>query len=135
MKGFDLRAIRNALPLGALAEIAERLHVTPQTVSNVLNRGWKPELRNSVVNLALEIIKSKDSDPALINEADAMKLTTNQAFSVPYRRKKKHSSQDAGGHPMDWFHHNKMIILLIGAVIAFFFIRKKMSTTQTLIPR
>lgn len=87
MKDVDLRGIRNRLPHGSIARIAEETGLSVQTVSNIFNKGWYPQYRGDVIARAIDIIKSTYPDEQVLEEAEELNLTTSHSYRVPYKRK------------------------------------------------
>lgn len=95
MKDVDLRGIRNRLPHGSIAKIAEETGLSVQTVSNIFNKGWYPQHRSEVIAKAIEIIKSTYPDDEVLEEAEELNLTTSHVYRVPYKRKRSASGNSA----------------------------------------
>jgi len=131
MEDFDCRQIRQHLPVGAIAEIAERCKTTSLTISNIFNRDVRSKYRNMAVAMALEIIDAKKVNPELLAKAKVYGFTTGSLYSIPYQRKKKHLRSSDATHPMDWFRHNKVIVLLVGLGVGIFLLRKKLFPQTT----
>lgn len=92
MKNYDLIKIRKSLPHGAITEIAEKMNVDTQIVSDALNKGWHKDLINEIVSHALAILKRNNIDPDVVKEATAMKFTTDLPYgsrSGRFGKKKK----------------------------------------------
>ncbi len=96
MRDVDLRGIRNRLPHGSIAKIAEETGLSVQTVSNIFNKGWYPQHRGDVIARAIDIIKSTYPDEQVLEDAEELNLTTSHAFRVPYKRKVSASVNGAG---------------------------------------
>ena len=91
MEHYNLREIRRQLPLGGIAEIADRLDVSPTVVSNIFNNGRKGKYREPVIACAVELIESQKSDPDIMKRAKDLNLTTNSMYPVPVKKKKSKS--------------------------------------------
>ena len=87
MKEVNLIAVRNRLPHGSMLLIAEKLNIDQKIVSSVLRKGWYPQYKDKVLEVALSIIKGNvDSSKSVIKEADALGLTTTSLFPIPKRK-------------------------------------------------
>jgi len=121
MESFNLREIRNQLPLGAIADIARSMRIEPSVVTAIF-KGRRSKYTDEVVSHALEIIESKKASPELLKKAKGLKLTSLHItpFHRPGRRKSSHS----GGI----FKKNKPVwigIAIAGAIGLFLWFRAK----------
>jgi len=88
MKTVNLREVRVRLPFGSLVKISEKLGLSLTVVSGVF-RGKYPGYKNSVLEIALEMINAKqESEKDIIEKAEKLGVA-NGEFSIPYQRKKK----------------------------------------------
>jgi hypothetical protein len=81
MKTFDLRKIYRTLKYGDIQKVANAAGVKASVVTRCLSKGWHPDLRNSIVAAAMNVIRDKGENPELVKEAEAMKLTAD-TFTV-----------------------------------------------------
>lgn len=88
MESYNLREIRSQLPLGGIADIADRMKIAPCVVSGILNHGRRGKYTNDVIMHSLELIKGKEPNLEVMKEARAMKLTSPYASIVHGSRKK-----------------------------------------------
>jgi hypothetical protein len=114
----NYKEIRKKLRHGDIKRIADSIDIEQRTVSEVLNRGWHPEVRNAVLDAAVKILEEEYAGEAdLIERAEAIELGAS-SFTVPtkYARKKK---QDDGPSMK-----GNTIILVLGilAILAYLFI-------------
>jgi len=113
MESFNLREIRNQLPLGGMADIASRMNISPIIVSAVLSKGRQGKYTNDIIAYAIELIKEKEPNPDVMKEASKMKLTIPHLFSIPRRRRNRNKTgyKDTSG---SWFKNNPIVMVVIG---------------------
>jgi hypothetical protein len=120
MKNFDLIKIRKSLPHGAITEIAEKMDVDTQVVSDALNKGWHKDLVSEIVSHALVILKRSNIDPEVVKEATAMKFTTDSLYGGrPDRFRKKKRTTVAKPKLFDGGVIPIVIALAVGAFLLF----------------
>lgn len=89
MTNISLIDIRRKLPHGAIVRIAERCGVDARIISEVLNRGWHPKLRNKVINYSLDEIESMYPDEKVVERLKIVELDKEDVFAIPQRKVKK----------------------------------------------
>jgi metal-dependent hydrolase (beta-lactamase superfamily II) len=128
IKKFDLRKIHRSLEFGDIKKVAEAAGVSPSIVTRCLLHGWHPDHRNDIVTAALNVIKSKEENPALIKEADKMKLATEvfmantRNASNKFKKGNTFASQryKRGKKISPWYY-------VLGAFVAIVVFRKKIT--------
>ncbi|MEA2054283.1 MAG: hypothetical protein U9O96_04090 [Candidatus Thermoplasmatota archaeon] len=99
MKNINIYAVRARLPHGSLAQIAETLNLSRNTVSNFFNKGWYPYLSEDILTEAISILKGSRVSDDLISEADNLGLTGGGGF----RPRRKYGQKDKKGTGFDLF--------------------------------
>jgi methylphosphotriester-DNA--protein-cysteine methyltransferase len=126
IKKFDLRKIHRSLEFGDIKKVADAAGVTPSVVTRCLLHGWHPDHRNDIVTAALNVIKSKEENPALLKEADKMKLSTEVFSATPRNISTKFKKGNKYGSRQ--YKNSKRMspwLYVAGAVVAIFVFRKK----------
>lgn len=123
MKTFDLRKIYRTLKYGDIQKVADAAGVKPSVVTRCLSKGWHPDLRNAIVEAAMNIIKSKGENPELVKEAEAMKLTAD-TFTVA-TQKPSHGFKKGNTYGGRKDKTGKYLLLGAAAVAAFFLLGGK----------
>jgi len=113
---LNYREIRSRLRHGDIKRIADSLDIEQRVVSEVLNRGWHPRVRNSVYNEALKLLEDEfHGESELIERAEEINLGGID-YSVPenYKRKSRRKNNPSFG-----FMQLVILVGLIGAVAWF----------------
>ena len=111
---LNYKEIRARLRHGDIKRISKSLDIEQRVVSEVLNKGWHPRVKNAVLDEAMKILEEEyHGESDLIGRAEEIELS-GSSFSVPdnYRKKKKSSPSNDGG---------PNIILYVGIFIALLF--------------
>lgn len=114
---INTKEIRKRLPHGSIARIAEELEIEPRVVSEVLNRGWHPDVKNAVLDSAVKILEEEHNGQLNILERTEEIDLDNDNFSVPPRYQKKKKNLESGG-----IGGQIIILSLIGLLVAWFFL-------------
>ena len=109
---LNYKEIRGRLRHGDIKRIANSLDIDQRVVSEVLNKGWHPSVKNAVLDEAIKILEEEYEGESDLAERAANLELSSSAFSVPDRyKKKKNIDQYQDDSSPVW-------VILIAAVIA-----------------
>lgn len=111
---LNYKEIRSRLRHGDIKRIADSLDIDQRIVSEVLNKGWHPSVKNAVLDEAMNILEEEYHGEAdLVERAEEIELS-GKPFSVPDRYKKKNRN------PSDE-NEGPNVILYVGIIVALLF--------------
>jgi hypothetical protein len=111
MKTPNIRAIRQQLPHGSISDIANKIGVTPQVVSEFFMRGWHKEYTSAILMEAVNIIEGQYPDGDLVGKIDDLGLSGG---GLTIRRKRKPVARESAGDGGN-------IILYVGILLLILF--------------